>query len=362
MTSRSTSLSVALITLALFGTCSIHAAEKPVKDTVLLRGRATVQGVVLRDGWDAVAVDTSGDGKADKKLPALDVASITYGDTPDIYRQAMFLYKGRRYAEALALFEKAAEDASPRAFWFKPATAYHLAECRRRISLEDKDALTALAKSFDAIAKQHAQSRMAPAALYSLGRCHLALGNMPSADAAFSKLLEQGKYARPWPLLAKLGRARFLSAGKKFNDAIALCREVVEDAPTLLNNEDATEAFVTLSYVLTSAGQYDEARRIHMDMARQADEKDVRTRARAYNAIGDICLAENKTDDALLAYLRVRVLFFQDREQLPRALFGAAHCFTVLKKPAQARSIVALLKKDHPKNPWTLKAVRELGD
>jgi len=362
MTRNSTSLPFAFILSALFCTCLIHAAEKPVRDTVLLRGKKPVLGVILRDGWDIVAMDTSGDGAADQNFPAQDVASITYGDTPDAYRQAMFLFRAYRYAEALALFEKASKDATPRAFWFKPAVAYHLAECRRRISPEDKDALTELAKVFTTIAEQHAESRMAPAAVYSLGRCHLALGNDRSADAAFSKLLEQGKYAPPWPQVAKLGRARLLSAEKKYDDAIALCREVRAKAPTLLDKDDAAEAVATLTDILTAAARYDEARRIHMDRARKADEKDVRTKALAYNAIGDICMAENKTDDALLAYLRVRVLYFQDKQQLPRALFGAAACFKILKKPAQAHSIIALLKKDYPKNPWTLKAVRELGD
>jgi TolA-binding protein len=98
-----------------------------------------------------------------------------------------------------------------------------------------------------------------------------------------------------------------------------------------------------------------------MKIAREADERDVDAKARAYNAIGDSLLAKNRTREALLAYLRVRVLYFKAVDEMPHALYGSARSFTILKQSNEAREVVSLMEKEYPNSVWTAKAKKDLG-
>ena len=108
--------------------------------------------------------------------------------------------------------------------------------------------------------------------------------------------------------------------------------------------------------------QYTAAYEIFMKIAEDADERDELTKARAYNGVGDALLGADRTREALLAYLRVRVLYFKAVEEQPRALFGAAKCFTVLRRANEARELVSLLEKEYPKSIWTAMARKDLSD
>jgi len=47
---------------------------------------------------------------------------------------------------------------------------------------------------------------------------------------------------------------------------------------------------------------------------------------------------------------------------LPHALYGAAVCFTNLKKPNEAAELIEILKKNHSRSVWTAKTLKELAD
>ena len=140
-----------------------------------------------------------------------------------------------------------------------------------------------------------------------------------------------------------------------------MCQEVAAKAKGPELQELATEAVRTRAGVLLAAGKHDEAYKAFLEVAQKAPEGDYQTKAKAYNAIGDALMGKGRTREALLAYLRVRVLYFKSRDELPHALYGAARCFTVLRRANEARELVALLTKDYPKSAWTAKAKKELG-
>ena len=330
------------------------------QDNVALVSGRTIAGVtVIRDGFDKVEIDRDGDGKADESVEAIDVKDVSYGDAPLPYRQGSVYFKQDRYDEALKYFAAALEDKKARP-WIKAYAGYYAGECGRRLGMTRKAMLVEARLAYERAAKADPRGRLAPYAVRGIGLCFMEEGKTLAAGGEFAKLV-RGDYGDEWILRGKLLNARLLSRTGKHDDAKKLCEEVRTAAEKANRPALTRDARIARSEVLLAAGEYARAREIFYEIAREADERDVKTRARTYNAIADCFLGEKKTREALLAYLRVRVLYFEVSDELPRALYGAALCFTKLRRPERARGLLAVLEKEHAGSPWTQKAKKELG-
>ena len=330
------------------------------QDNVALVSGRTIAGVtVVRDGFDKVEIDRDGDGKADELVDAIEVKDVSYGDAPLAYRQGSVYFKQGRYAEAAKYFVQAVEDEKARP-WIKAYAGYYAGECRRHLGAAEKAMLVEARLAYEQAVKADPRGRLAPYAVRGIGLCFMEEGKALAAGGEFGKLM-RGEYGNEWILGGKLLNARLLSQAGKHEDAKKLCEEVRAAAEKANRPALTREARIARSEVLLAAGEYAKAREIFYEIAREADERDVKTRARAYNAIADCFLGEKKTREALLAYLRVRVVYFEASDELPRALYGAALCFTKLRQPERARELLAVLEKEHAGSPWTQKAKKELG-
>jgi len=343
-----------------------RAAHAKGQDTVLLDTGRTVPGVtVLREGYDKVEVDRDGDGKADESFPGEGVVNVTYDDAPMSFRQGSVFIKQERFKEAADYFAKAVEEKDVRAFWLKQHANYLLGECRRRMGETEKDQLAEARRAYERVGKEVPDGRLVPYAIRGLGLCYMEEGKNEAARGEFAKLVEKGHFGAPWALQGKLLLAQLSSREGKHAEALALCDEVLRaaeaDTAAKKRSDLLGEARLRRAEVLIAAGQHAKAREMFMQIAAETDERNVKIKARAYNAIGDCFLGENRTREALLAYLRVRVLYFEAKDELPRALYGAARCFTALKEPERARELVTLLQKEYPNSLWTVKAQKELG-
>ncbi len=82
----------------------------------------------------------------------------------------------------------------------------------------------------------------------------------------------------------------------------------------------------------------------------QAD--DSRLQAEAYLRQGDCYRAQNKEQDAVLAYLHVDVLFSAEKSQHAEALFQLTKLFTKLAQPARASEHREKLEGEYPTSDW----------
>ncbi len=353
---------VVAVLLAAAGGISWAAGEDSV---VLVSGRTIAGVTVIRDGFDKVEIDRDGDGKADESVEAIEVKDVSYGDAPLAYRQGVVYFKQDRYDEAVkyfvaALKDQKGEEGREIRSWVKAYAAYYAGECRRHLGAVSKAMLVEARRAYEDAAKAEPRGRLAPHAIRGGGLCFMEEGKALAAGGEFAKLVG-GDYGDEWVLRGKLLRARLLSRTGKHDDARKLCEEVRVVAEKANRPVLTRSARIARSEVLLAAGEYAQAREIFYEIAREADERDAKTKARAYNAIADCFLGEKKTREALLAYLRVRVLYFEASDELPRALYGAALCFTKLRQPERTRELLAVLEKEHAGSPWTQKAKRELG-
>lgn len=331
-------------------------------DSVTRKGGHKATGLsVLREGYDKVEVDRDDDGKADESFPADQVEEVTYHDAPMSFRRGLGDFTLLRFGKAAEYFTKALEEKNVRSFWLQQHANYLLGECHRKLARGDKKLLAKARQAYARAIEKVPDGRLVPFAIQGTGICLVAEGKTDAARREFEKLSAGGKYGETWTLRGKLLLAQIYSKTNKHKEALALCDEVAKltQAPEFAHlRPEVSSARAT---VFMAAGKHAEARRIFTQAARATAERDVTTKARAYNAVADCFLGEKRTREALLAYLRVRVLYFKDKEELAHALYGAARCFTILRKPKEAHDLVMLLKKDYPDSQWTVKAMKEFA-
>ena len=330
-------------------------------DMVVLKSRQSLPRVaVLRDGCDVIEIDENDDGKKDRDIPTADVDSITFGDAPVSFRQGDVFLRQGRYEDAIESLEKSLQDKEVRAFWIQPHANYLIAECRRRLAANDPSAYPTARETYAVALAKAPNGRLAPAAVRGTGLCFLGEGRPAEARAEFEKLTAE-KFGAAWALRGRALKTRALAAEDKMADALALCDDLAKTSPADLGRDAADEVLVARTEVLVKAKKFTEARALYQKMADEAGPRDAAAKGQSYNGIGDCYLAEGKTREALLAYLRVHVLYFKADDEWARALYGAARCFIVLKEPARAKELVTVLEKEHPNSPWTEKAKKELG-
>ena len=334
------------------------AALAAGKDTVALKtGKRMSEVTVTKDGHEGIEVDRDGDGIADETLAPDKVAEVIYGDAPQLYLLALASIKNAQYAKAVEELGKALQEKKVRGFWLKQHGNYLMGECYRRMAGADKALLAKARAAYERVLAETAQGRMAPAAVLGVGLCHLREGNLNDARRRFEKLEMAGEYGDVWVQRGKLALAEVHSRNGDHDDALSLCAEVAKTAKLA---EILGQAARARGRLLARAGRLDPALKVFSDIARKSPDKDIDAKAAAYNGIGDVLAAKNRVREALLAYLRVRVLYFKSRDELPHALYGAARCFRILKRAKEARELVAELEKAYPKSAWTAKAKKEL--
>ena len=349
------------IVLALAAALACSAAMAGSDKVVLTSGRQMISVTILKDSYTGVAIDRNDDGKPEETFKPDDVADVSYGDAPIDFRTGLLDFRTGRYAEAVPKMEKSLQAKNVRPFWLQQHANYILAECLRRTSLNDKKALARAQQAYERIVKNVPDGRLVPEAIQGVGNCLMDLGQPDAARAHFAKLAEGDKYGLTWTTRGNLHLARVDGAKGKHQDAIEKAREALDKARAEGRKDLVLEGEFVVASILVAANQPKEGLDIFTRIARESHPRDVNSKAKAYNGIGDALIGANRTQEALLAYLRTRVLYFKSEAELPRALYGAARCFTALKRPDEARELIAVLEADYPRSPWTAKAKKDLG-
>jgi hypothetical protein len=107
---------------------------------------------------------------------------------------------------------------------------------------------------------------------------------------------------------------------------------------------------------LAGAGKREQARaRLALLQAAATDDASL---ARIALITGRLALADGKAEDALLAYLRVPVLYPGEEDSLPAALLGSIQCYRALGETARAEAAAAALAERFPQSPEAAEARR----
>jgi tetratricopeptide (TPR) repeat protein len=209
-------------------------------------------------------------------------------------------------------------------------------------------------KQLNAFLKAHPNSAHFYEGNEVLGDLLVSLGNYDAA-ANFYKELESA----PWPdfhARAALLRGRALQMQGKYADALQAYDAVLKaGGKGPLAEQENLEATIGRTYSLAGQGKAPEAIKVLKDILANADDDDVETLARAYNALGNCYVKTNDTKQALWAYLRVDLEYSRVAESHAEALANLSLLWTEMRRPDRAREARDTLQERYPFSRWTKK-------
>lgn len=115
------------------------------------------------------------------------------------------------------------------------------------------------------------------------------------------------------------------------------------------------EALVTKAACLQKQSKFEDAVNVLRGILDEASDDDKKTLAETCVRLGDCYQAAGRTKEAILAYLRVDILFPKEKNQHAEALYHLSRLFPQDGKPDKAAEAQAKLLESYPRSPWTAK-------
>jgi len=186
-----------------------------------------------------------------------------------------------------------------------------------------------------------------------LGDILVALGKPDDALTYYAKLAEA-----PWPdykMRAAVARGRTLAAQNKFAEAeaeFAAAASIAGSASGPLVEAQKASATLGLAECQAENGKTDEAIKLVEDIIISADPEAAELHARAYNTLGRCYTSAKRDKDALMASLRVDLLYYTVPQAHAEALHHLAGLWEAVGKPENALAARETLQQRYANSPW----------
>lgn len=168
------------------------------------------------------------------------------------------------------------------------------------------------------VIREYSNYDWAQKALFQMGRAYMKLKNWSQARESFQKYL------------------------KTYPDA-----------------EVSDEVNLYLAQILTQQGQYGKAAAFYENILKMEDKEDLQVQAQY--GLAEIYMAKQEYEAALMAYLRVLVVFYNHSQWVPQAMFKAGLCYEKLNDIARAKQIYEEIRTDYPKTKHAMLAKKKIS-
>jgi tetratricopeptide (TPR) repeat protein len=279
-------------------------------------------------------------------VPTDQVLSIRYDGQTATFQLAESRESAGQLAEAADLFKKAAGETAGKPFPHMAAQARE-AEVLADLALvepartkEARDKLAQFLRTYPA-------SRHVAALRAALARLQLNAGEFAAAEATIAELARLPRGGERAAVL----RTKVLARQGKHAEAITALDRLIAAAPK--GSERQRAAMLAKAENLAGMKKFPEAEALVRQVIQANPAEDAAAQAPAYNTLGDCLRAANRPKDALIAYLHTDLLYNKDKEEHPRALRAIEGLFRQLKQDARADEFAQRLKQEYPRSPWT---------
>jgi TolA-binding protein len=215
----------------------------------------------------------------------------------------------------------------------------------------------AAAEAFDALVKDYGQSELAPDALFQAGQAMAQGGRMAEARQRYEQLIGNRAYAG-FQYLPEVHVAlgEVLIAEGRLEEALKPLGKAMETGSEAMS---ATRAYFLTGKTLYQMGRYPEA-------ATNFSTVTTRTRgalaAEAQFYLGQIEQAQDRFEQAIVAYLRVQAIYSANPEWVGGALLEMGKCHEALGRPEEARKLFRQVLKEFKTTQWAPLAQEQLGN
>ena len=369
----------AVATAVLLVAGAAHAGTR-TGDSILLHSNQRLSGRKITSATVQAVKHSRFFGGGDETETASElIKEITWDDAPGSFRQAASAFGHQRYDQAIEHLKKCPAK-GPRTWWYEPYKALLHGQCLLRLGQHAE-----AAARFGVVVEKHSRSFYFLEALEGKAEAHLALKQYQEAADTFARLDPRDNYAKAgepepygklWQIRGQYRRAlALIHAGKPagaariYQGLAAVGKALLADPPKELRGaakEITTirqSALVGRAEVLMSQGKYAEAK-THIE-ANQSAITDSRARLKLYMALGELAAEaakklraepvaqKAKYKEAILNYMRVYILYPEQKDLRPKAMYGAATAFEAIGTPIAKGHAIRLYRQVVAEAPKT---------
>lgn len=205
----------------------------------------------------------------------------------------------------------------------------------------------AAADAFDALAEQYKQSDLAADALFQSGQALAQAGNMPEAIRRYEALIGNRAYAGfPYLTEAQVALGEGLIATGRAEAALRPLGRAIETGGEGMS---ATRAHFLTGKTLYQLGRYAAATESFGAVTRRSRAA---LAAEAQFYLGQIEQAQDKFEQAIVAYLRVQAIYAAYPEWVAGALLEMGKCQEALGRPEEAQKTFRQVAQEFKDTQW----------
>ena len=283
-----------------------------------------------------------------------DISRIAFADDPTELQQARAMVRRKQYEAAKAELDKLnlSEQGNP---WVRQDIQFFNALLVSRLSITGQADKQEAGRFLAAFVADQKSSFHYYEAVELFGDLAASVGGF---DKAAESYREVGN--APWPEYKN--RAAVLEAGALVGsgDHVAALAKYEMVAALPPSNEQMrtliAQALAGKARCLGATGQADQGLKLAEKIIKDNDPKtQQKVMAQAYNAQGVCFLANDRPQDALIAYLHTSELFYQDPDTHAEALYQLSKLWDVVKKSGEANRARGLLRERYGDSVWAKK-------
>jgi tetratricopeptide (TPR) repeat protein len=300
--------------------------------------RCTVTGITATE----VTID---ENSISKTIPVNEVELIAFDGEPPALTHVRSEAAAGKFDAAMASLENL-DPADSKRLELRQEIEFYKAYVPAQLALLGDGKINEAASAMFAFAKSHATSWHYYDSCQVVGDLAVAVKNYQVAQTYYGNL---GK--APWPdfkMRANVALANALVAQGKTAEALPLFEAVLSnDAKGDLADRQKLAATLGKARCLAGQQKLDEAVKMVRDVIASSSPEDVAINAQAYNALGGIYRKSHKTDDALLAFLHVELLYSSVPKERIEALENLVALWTDKQRPDRAAEAERILKDQY---------------
>lgn len=328
--------------------CGLYSVVANAQDRVYNLKNVPVSGTVTEITPDKITLETANSGP--RSFAVNEIARVSFGEEPKEFAKIHTALREGNYESALNDLQTIDANSLTRDY-VKQELLYYRAFCAGKIALatggKREEALAALQGFLRANSTSHHFYEGAEL----LGDLASATGDFANSARFYAAIAKA-----PWPdyqLRAAVLEAKSLLAQKNFAEAQRKYETVLANADSSAEaNRQKLFAMVGKARCLASLGNVDEATKILEDLIKNNDSKDSRLFGRAYNALGSCYLAANRPKEALIQFLHVHLMFYNEADAHAEALHHLVILWNNLQKSDRAVEARSLLIEQYGGSIW----------
>lgn len=343
---RSQSIFKLLIGVALIFVGSISFAQF---DTVKRTDNKTKNGKLTSMTKNQVVVTANG---VDEETPVNEILSVSFAGEPNELKTSRLNVRNGHYEETKKTLAKIDVDNLQREV-VQNEVRFYLALCNAKLAMMGSVPVDAAIKEMFSFVKANRDNYHYYEACQALGDLSVRKGDFGGASKYYGLLRKA-----PWPeyqmragvLAGRASQANGDDAGavKKFDFVLGQKTTSPKEEGWHL----AAKLGKAVSLTAANPEKADEAIAVVLQVIKKAAPEEKDLHARAYNALGKCYLQNNATKDALLAFLRVDVLYAAHAQEHAEALSHLVKLWKEVGKEDRSREASAVLKDRYPNTKW----------